>query len=33
MSITLKNKSLNKNNDVSNMHVDNLYALVLLHFN
>ena len=29
MSIT----SLNKNNDVSNTHIDNLYALVLLHFN
>ena len=27
-----KNISLNKNNDVSYMHVDNLYALVLLHF-
>ena len=34
MSITLqKNTSLNKINDVSYMHVDNLYALDLLHFN
>ena len=34
MRITFKkNTPLNKNNDVSYMHVDNLYTLVLLHFN
>ena len=34
ISITLKkNTSFNKNNDVSNMYVNKLYALKLLHYN
>ena len=33
MSITFPKIHLNKNNDVSYMHVDKLYALVLLHYN